>query len=236
MSDIVAIITARGGSMGVPLKNIRMMCGKPLIAYSILAAQACHSIGRCIVSTDDADIKRISLEWGAEVIDRPVELATDASLSQDTVRHALEALQKENGLPDYFVLLQPTSPLRTATHLQECLDAYIDSDYVSAMSVTAVDHHPYKCLLVEDGNLYPFYDIPSLDKPRQLLPRIYRQNGAIYVMKSLAFLSHNSFYVPPVMPYYMDKQDSIDIDTVTDFLIAEQEMKNRIFYNIRESL
>jgi CMP-N,N'-diacetyllegionaminic acid synthase len=223
MSDtIIAIITARGGSKGLPGKNIRMLSGKPLIAYSILAAQQCTHIARSIVTTEDPEIKRVSIQWGAEVIDRPPELSADTSLSQDAVRHTLETLDKKEGLPEYFVLLQPTSPLRNAVHLQECLNSFINSDYASAISVTEMEHHPYKCLLVKNGKLSPFHNIESLDKPRQLLPKAYRQNGAIYALRTKEFLKHNSFFVPPAMPYYMNQQDSIDIDTENDFLLATQ--------------
>jgi len=220
--SVIAIITARGGSKGVLKKNIRMLSGKPLIAYSIVAALECPYVSRCLVTTDDPEIKQISLKWGAEVIDRPEELSTDISLSQDVVRHALEAIRKESELPEYFVLLQPTSPLRNATHLRECLESLLNSNNLSAMSVTGIEHHPYKCLIMEHGNLYPFHDVDSLDKPRQLLPQIYRPNGAIYALKCADFLSCNTFYVPPVMPYYMDQQFSIDIDTEIDFVLAEQ--------------
>lgn len=219
---VYAIITARGGSKGVPRKNIRMLHGKPLIAYSILAALACPLISRCLVTTDDADIKQISLQWGAEVIDRPAELSTDTSLSQDVVRHALEYIEKGLGLPEYFVLLQPTSPMRNAAHLQECLASYLNSDYLSAISVTEMEHHPYKCLTVDQGKLNPFHDVYSLDKPRHLLPKIYRQNGAIYVLKTTDFLQHNSFFIPPAMPFVMSQQESIDIDSEFDFFLAER--------------
>jgi CMP-N-acetylneuraminic acid synthetase len=223
--DVIAIITARGGSKGLPRKNVRLLDGKPLIAYSILAARECPAISRCIVSTDDAEIKRVSLAWGAEVIDRPLPLSTDGALSQDAVRHVLETLRNRRESADCFTLLQPTSPLRTAGHLSECLELFHASDWKSAISVTDVDHHPYKCLQIADSGLQPLFDRESLDKPRQSLPHIYRQNGAIYVAGCEDFLAENSFFIPRVMPYVMGQETSIDIDTEFDLFLSEQVIR-----------
>lgn len=223
--SVVAIITARGASKGLPRKNVRTLCGKPLIAYSILAARGCPQVSRCIVTTDDPEIKRISLQWGAEVVDRPAELATDTALSRDAVRHVLELLSREGGMPEYFVLLQPTSPLRTARHLERCLEAWFASGRPCAISVTEAEHHPYKCFLLENGDLAPLRDSENLDQPRQSLPPAYRQNGAIYLLKTAEFLSSNSFFIAPALPFVMSRQESIDIDTEHDLRLAEEIMK-----------
>ncbi len=227
-NKIIAIITARGGSKGLPRKNIRMLAGKPLIAYSILAGINCPYICRCIVSTEDSEIKQVSLKWGAEVIDRPEELASDYALSQDVVRHVMETLEAEGHLPEYFVLLQPTSPLRTAEHITLCLKKYFASSVACAISVTEAEHHPYKTLLLQNNYLKPLINIESLDKPRQILPKIVRQNGAIYVMPSKLFLELNSFYAEPAMPFFMTREESIDIDEEYDLLLAEFIMKKGI--------
>lgn len=226
MLSIYAIITARGGSKGIPRKNIRMLSGKPLIAHTILAALRCDKIERCIVSTEDEEIKQISVTWGAEVIDRPVELAGDTILSRDVVKAVLDTLAFQKTLPDYFVLLQPTSPLRTTKHITECIELLLHSKQGKcAVSVTEAEHHPYKSCFIVDGQLQPAYDYSSLEVPRQLLPGAYRPNGAIYLMKSADFLEKCTFFMPPCIPYIMSAQDSVDIDSEIDFLLAEKWMR-----------
>ncbi len=220
-----AIITARGGSIGVKRKNVRLLNGKPLIAYTIEAALNCPGIGRCLVSTEDAEIKAVSLKWGAEVIDRPESLAGDMILSHDVVRHVLQTLAEKNDLPDYFVLLQPTSPLRNAVHLKACLESFFKSGANCAIGVTEEEHHPYKDFIVKDGGLFPLIGLENLNQPRQLLPKVYRQNGAIYLMPSKLFLEKNSFFVPPAMPFIMGAEESLDIDKEADIGAAEVSLK-----------
>lgn len=218
---IDAIIPARGGSKGLPRKNLLPLAGMPLIAHTIRAALHCPGISRCVVSTEDEEIKTVSLEWGAEVLDRPRELAGDLSLSRDVVRQVVLTLHARGELPDYFALLQPTSPFRTAGHLQACLRAFLNSDFASAVSVTEAEHHPYKMFTRESGALVPLMDQKWLDAPRQILPPIYRPNGAIYLVSSSMFLDRNSFFVDPIMPFIMKSEDSWDIDTAWDLKIAE---------------
>lgn len=225
--EIVAIITARGGSKGLPRKNVLPLAGKPLIAHSILAARECRLISRCIVSTEDPEIKQVSLDYGAEVIDRPAELATDLALSADVVRHVLETLASAGRLPDYFVLLQPTSPLRTGTHVTQCLQAFLASSAACTVSVTETEHHPYKDFTLEQGHLHPLFGTEYLSQPRQRLPAVYRPNGAIYAMKSRTFLERHSFFVEPALPYIMENNDSIDIDTGFDLQVAEMRLASK---------
>jgi len=219
--NILAIITARGGSKGLPRKNLLPLRGKPLILHTIEAAKKTLAIRRCIVSTEDAEIKEISLRNGAEVIDRPLVLADDNSPSSDAVRHVLELLRCLGEMPEYFVLLQPTSPLRTAAHLTACLEQYFRSGAACAISVVEAEHHPYKCFTLDGKYLNPFADEKSLEMPRQALPRVYRQNGAIYIMPTELFLKKGCFYASPAMPFIMDPKDSIDIDTPLDFQLAK---------------
>ena len=220
VKPVVAIITARGGSKGLPRKNIRQLCGKPLIAHSILAALDCVLIDRCIVSTEDPEIKSVSLQWGAEVVDRPASLATDTSLSRDVVRQVLGELESQQRLPEYFVLLQPTSPLRTAHHLTEAIEQFFASGKASAVSMTEMEHHPYKCFKVTGDEWMPVIDYETREVPRQTLPRMYRPNGAIYLLPSAAFLKEGAFFVPPVHPYIMNRENSIDIDDESDLSMA----------------
>jgi CMP-N-acetylneuraminic acid synthetase len=219
--EITAIITARGGSKGVPRKNIRVLNGKPLVAHSIIVAQQCSHVNRCIVSTEDSEIRSVCLRWGAEVIDRPRSLARDHSLSRDVVRHVLESLKRQGGLPEYFILLQPTSPLRTVTNLESCITAFWDSDAKCAISVTKEEHHPHKMFQLQNSYLEPLFGWEELDKPRQFLPSVFRQNGAIYLMSSVVFLKENSFFVPPILPFVMTMEESVDIDSEFDIRLCE---------------
>lgn len=222
-----AIITARGGSKGLARKNLRLLEGKPLIAHAILAAKGCPRINRCWVSTEDAEIKAESLRWGAEVIDRPAELATDWALSRDVVAHALGVLRQGGAMPEFFALLQPTSPLRTAAHLTACLDAFHKSRAACAISVTDAAHSPYRDFKIEKGFLAPLMGRQWLEKPRQELPAVYQPNGALYVMSSRVFLDALSFFVEPALPFPMRPEDSVDIDTELDLLLAERILENR---------
>lgn len=225
--EVIAIIPARGGSKGLSRKNLRLLAGKPLIAHSILAALECSQISRCIVSTEDPEIRHVSMEYGAEVVDRPAELATDLALSADVVRHVLEALSETSHQPEYFVLLQPTSPLRTSHHIQQCLQAFLASSAACTVSVTEAEHHPYKDFILDNGFLQPLFGMEYLSQPRQRLPAVYRPNGAIYAMKSQTFLERNSFFVEFALPYIMGSEGSIDIDSDFDLLIAELMLESR---------
>ena len=192
-----------------------------MIAYSIEAALNCALIDACYVTTDDDEIKEVSRRWGAQIIDRPAELATDSSLSSDAVAHALHFLKEQGRFPEYFVLLQPTSPLRTAKHLEECLQGFMLSGKKSAVSVTEAEHHPWKMLISGTYGLQPVKDHQSLESPRQLLPKAYRINGAMYCLSSELFLDKRSFYIEPAYTYPMSQVDSLDIDSEMDLRILE---------------
>lgn len=223
--SIVAIIPARGGSKGLPGKNIRDLAGKPLIAYSIEAAKKCSMISDVFVTTDDKDISAASGKYGAQIIDRPAQLATDNSSTYDAVRHALDHLKSNGKTYDYFVLLQPTSPLRNETHIQKCLEQFFSSGAGCAISVCEAEHSPYKAFKLNEKTLVPFVDEKFLDMPRQDLPPVYRQNGAIYVMKCSDFINKTrNFYLAPAMAYIMPAEHSIDIDTSEDFISAGQKI------------
>lgn len=217
---ICAIITARGGSKGLKDKNILELNGIPLIAHSIKAGLECSKIDRCIVSTDSPMISELATAFGAEVIIRPPELATDSSRSEDAIEHALDQLAKDGYIPDHFVLLQPTSPLRTEKHISEALGMYLNKPALSCMSVTECEHHPYKSFIIKGGAIEPLFGKEFLSVPRQSLPNILRQNGAIYIVSTPSFTKQKSFFIEPALFYMMDRNSSIDIDTELDFSIA----------------
>lgn len=215
---VLAIVPARGGSRGLPRKNLLKLGGIPLVARTILAARQCPHIGCCLLTSDNPEIRAVGIEYGAEIVHRPAELADDLATSQAVVRHALEHLA---ALPEYFVLLQPTSPFRTAAHITACIEAFFRSEAQSAISVTQAKDSPFKAFVEKDGALQPLFDIAALHAPRQALPHVYNQNGAIYLASSAAFLRTNRFFIAPVMPFVMDAGASIDIDTALDWRIAE---------------
>lgn len=221
---MIAIVTARGGSKGVLHKNRRLLCGKPLVAYSILAALKSKYIERCIVTTDDTEIMDISSSLGADVVRRPAEISGDFSTSQEAILHIFAEVYKNNP-PEHFMLLQPTSPLRNSEHIDKCAADFFKGKYNCAISVTDVDHHPYKSFLMVNNFIEPLHDKESIDMPRQKLPKVVRPNGAIYIERSTEFIKEKSFYLPPAMPFFMDKNSSIDIDSEEDLAYAEFLMK-----------
>ncbi|MBD3842433.1 MAG: acylneuraminate cytidylyltransferase family protein, partial [Campylobacterales bacterium] len=210
--SIIAIITARGGSKGLPRKNVLELAGKPLIAHTIDAALQSKIFEKVIVTTDDQEIKEVSLKYGAEVIDRPDELATDTASSLDVIEHTLLQL-KENGEEySHFILLQPTSPLRNAIHIQEAWKKYVQEKASSLVSVTEVEHPPQKMLIEKDGKIEPLTTWEDLTKPRQSLPKAYEPNGAIYICNIEKFLDTKNIFLEPLKIFHMDKKDSTDID------------------------
>lgn len=221
MTRIVAVITARGGSRGFPGKNLAMLAGKPLIAHTIIAALDCPQVGRTLVTTDDAAIAAVAREYGAEVVDRPAALATDTARSADAVLHALDVLAGEGDRPDWFVLLQPTCPLRTRVHVSECIARLQESGAACAISVTGYRHHPYKGFKVAAGLLDPLYGVEYLERPRQSLDVVVAQNGAMYVMGPDTLRRRRSFYAPPALAYEMPPEASVDIDDPADLAFAE---------------
>ena len=214
--NIVAIITARGGSKGLPRKNVLDLNGKPLIAHTIDAALESKIFSKVIVTTDDKEIKEVSLKYGAEVIDRPENLATDNASSLDVIEHTLIELYSRGENYSHFILLQPTSPLRKASHIIEAWEKYIQDSASSLVSVTETEHTPFKMLIEKDGMVQPLTQWSDLTKPRQTLPKAYLPNGAIYISKADKFLKQKNLFLSPLVLYKMTRRESIDIDTIED--------------------
>jgi len=225
MNKVVAIITARGGSKGLPRKNVLDLNGKPLIAHTIDAAKASNIFANIVVTTDDKEIKEVSLKFGVNIIDRPSELATDTASSLDVLEHALRELETENYT--HFILLQPTSPLRTDVHIVETWKKYIDENANSLVSVCEIEHSPFK-LLIENENkeIEPLTKWEHLTLPRQKLAKAYLPNGAIYINRVDKFLENRNLFEKPMIVYLMDKKSSIDIDLEIDLNICEEYLKH----------
>jgi CMP-N,N'-diacetyllegionaminic acid synthase len=220
--DILAIIPARGGSKGVPGKNIKLLAGKPLITYSIEAAIESEYINRVVVSTDDDEVAQVSKRYGAEVIKRPGKLAQDDSLTIDAVIHVLNAIEKEGYSVDIVVLLQPTSPLRTQEDVDSAINLFIENmdKCNSLVSVCEFDHSHYWSLKVEGDYLKPNFGEEYFKMRRQDLPKLYMPNGSIFISKKESLLNSKSFYNGNTIPYLMKTEASVDIDTIMDFKLA----------------
>ena len=222
---IVAIIPARGGSKGVPRKNLRPLKGKPLICYTIEEAIRSNFIDRVIVTTDDQEIAEISKKAGAEVIIRPPALARDESPVVEAIFHVLENMKAEK--PDIIVLLQPTSPLREVKDIDGAIQLFLERQCDSLISVCPAEHSPYWYFNIKDDLLNPLFDEKFLKIRRQDLPPAYRPNGAIYIIYPEILKKNKSFYSNKTMAFVMNAKSSIDIDKEIDFQIAEQLMKKR---------
>lgn len=219
--EVVAVIPARGGSKGLPRKNIRLLAGRPMLAYTIEAALGSPLVSRTIVTTEDPEIRDVARAHGSEIIARPAELATDAAPTSTVTRHVLETLADEGYEPDDVLLLQPTSPLRSSRHVTEALGPFHASDAASVVSVTPAEHHPRKTFTLRDGRLEPLFAFEDIERPRQKLEPAYRANGAIFALGRAHFLTETRFVVPPVLAYEMDAGASIDVDSAMDLRIAE---------------
>jgi CMP-N,N'-diacetyllegionaminic acid synthase len=222
MPTTLAVIPARGGSKGVPMKNVAPVGGKPLIAWTIEAALVASSHPRVVVSTDDPDIVRVAREWGAEVpFLRPAELATDEAAGEAPVVHALEWLRSEDGWePDLVMCLQPTSPLRSAHDIDASIARLEALNADSLVSVTPANQHPYWMKRLDgDGWVYPFLP-EAVGARRQELPPVYALNGAIYLARRSAFLAAGRWYVGRTCSYIMPAERSLDVDTPWDLHLA----------------
>jgi CMP-N,N'-diacetyllegionaminic acid synthase len=218
---IVVVILARGGSKRLPKKNVRKLGDKPLIAWTIDAAKESKYVDRIIVSTDSSEIAEIAGEYGADVLDRPENLATDEATSESGVLHALEWITKnENKTFDYVALLQPTSPLRTAKHLDEAVAFFHEKGNADTLvSVTVFDKNPYWLKRIDkDGFLESYFDSNSSPKVKET---VSMPNGAIFLARVPSFMRNKKFYTKRTIGYVMEKKVSIDIDEEFDFNQAE---------------
>ena len=229
---VLAIIPARGGSKGLPGKNIKELCGKPLIAWSIEQAKVCNNIDRVVVSTDDENIAKVAKQYGAEApFMRPAELANDKASTVDVIFPTIDWFKKHQDYrPEYILLLQPTSPLRTVEDIEGAIQTLKDKDARAVVSVCETNHHPWwSSTLPENGNMKDFLRLYNLNKRRQDLPVFYRLNGAIYLADTGYLYEYNGFLGPDTFAYEMPKERSVDIDSAIDFKLAEflLEEKNR---------
>ena len=220
---VLYIIPARVGSKGLPNKNIKLLAGIPLIAYSIKAALNSNFKGCVNVSTDDDKIATIAKEYGADVpFIRPAELAQDSSSTVDVIVHALEYYKSHGVTFEIIVLLQPTSPLRNHSDIENCIELLKKNNADAVVSVCENEHHPlWSNELPPDGSMKNFLREEIKGKNRQQLPKSYRLNGAVYVSKVDVFLKHKGFIHEGTYAFVMPQDRSVDIDTEIDFKLAE---------------
>jgi CMP-N,N'-diacetyllegionaminic acid synthase len=206
--NILALIPARGGSKGIPRKNVRLIAGRPLIAYSIAHALQSLLIGRVIVSTDDEEIAAAARAAGAEVpFMRPAEFAQDLSPDLDVFRHALQWLREhEQYTPELIVHLRPTGPVRRIELIDEAIGRMLatpQADALRSVSVPALT--PYKMWRLEDGFLKPLLSVPGVKEPhsmaRQMLPQVYWQNGYVDIVRPRTVLGKNSMTGDALLPF-----------------------------------
>lgn len=222
---ILAIVPARGGSKGIPRKNVKEIGGKPLIAWTIEAAQKSKYIDHLVVSTEDHEIASVSRSYGAEVLLRPEELAQDDTPGIDVVLHAVEQLQGYS----YVVLLQPTSPLRTTEDIDQCLESLVSNGAPACVSLCEVDQPPHWMYIVNEQNkLQPIVDNINQYYRRQEIPKTYALNGAIYVAETEWLFLKKSFLSEETLPFIMPRERSIDIDVPFDLEFADIVLRQRL--------
>jgi len=215
---VVAVITARGGSKGLPRKNVLPLGGKPLIAWTVEAAKASRYVDRVVLSSDDPEIIAAAVAAGAEApFVRPAELAGDAAGSVDVMLHALDAIGAES---DLAVLLQPTSPLRRAADIDACVEACA-AGATSCVTVTEAAKPPFWMFFrTADGRLNRVVEPPPGAHRRQDLPPAFVVNGAVYVVAVEWFRAERTFVDANTRSVIMPPERSVDIDTATDFALA----------------
>jgi CMP-N-acetylneuraminic acid synthetase len=226
----LGVIPARGGSKGVPRKNIRELAGVPLIAYTIRAALACRLVTDVVVSTDSPEIRQVALDHGAQApFLRPTDLATDRALAVPTIQHAVREMESLRGAPyDFVVMLQPTTPLRTSDDLTAALSRLFESNADGIISVVDVDNwHPMKMKKFVGERLVNYEEPPVENPPRQILPPVYMVNGALYATRREVLMGRNSFQGDYCLGYVMPPERSVNIDAELDFIAAEYLLSHR---------
>ena len=218
----LAVIPARGGSKGLPRKNVIELCGKPLIAYTISAAIESGIFDKIIVSTDDSEIAEVSKRYGAEVpFMRPAELSGDLTTSDEVTAHALHFLSAHGIEFDDVCKLQPTSPLRTAKHLRESYEEFKGKNVDYMVSVCKCEHTPLWSLTLDRNGCLEGFIQGEQEGGRQGLPEYYRLNGVIYWAKTEKYLKTVDFCGDKFLAYIMDQNSSVDIDSKDDLALAE---------------
>lgn len=216
---VLAIIPARAGSKEVLGKNIRPLSGEPLLVYTIRAALAATLVDRVVVSTDSAEIASVARAAGAEVVNRPAELATDESSTEDALIHVVESLDE---VAEYVVTLEPTSPLRTPELIDACINRALAEDADSVITVVETRDVLGR---VEGGHFHPL----AQGSPRRRQDRtpLYRESSTVYVTRTRWLLANRSVLAEPLHAVVVPADQAIDINSPLDFLVAEAVFRDR---------
>jgi N-acylneuraminate cytidylyltransferase len=216
---VLALIPARGGSKGIPRKNIVDLAGKPLIAWTIEAARQSKYIDRLVLSSEDEEIMAVAEKWGCEVpFRRPPELAADATPGIEPVLHAIRQLSGY----DYMVLLQPTSPFRSVEDIDGCIERCLHAGAKACVTMAEAEQHPHWMFHIGKQNLLkPFMHWKDISVRRQDLPKVYALNGAVYVAECEWLAVNRSFLTAETVAYLMPTDRSLDIDCERDLLFAK---------------
>jgi len=226
---VLGIIPARGRSKRLPRKAIAMLAGKPLLSYTIEEALKSEMLDKIVVTTEDAEIAAVAKKYPIAVIDRPMNLAQDETPMFKVIQHAVKSVEIENPV-DIVVVLQPTSPFRTAKDIDDCVDKVLKGAD-SAETFCEVKHYPHGMFSIDGDKAKPF-DEAGLKKYHRIqdAPKLFRENGAVYVMKRDILMSENTFYGKDHRAIVMPEERSVDIDTFLDLKLTEviiNENKNR---------
>jgi CMP-N-acetylneuraminic acid synthetase len=227
---ILGIITARGGSKGIPRKNIMQLSGKPLISYTIEAAQKSQYLTRTIVSTEDPEIAHISKSLGADVpFMRPQALAEDTTTSIAVVQHAITELLQKGETFDYVMILQPTSPLRTAEDIDQSIQKIVDTGADSVMSMVQLSDFSIKKLKkIENDEIHPLLEEEGTQsvKPSNA-EAVWKRNAAIYLTKT-ELLMKGDLFGKISRPHIMPREQSVDINDMFDVALAQHFLRHRL--------
>ena len=222
---ILGLIPARGGSKRIPKKNIALLGGRPLIAYTIEAARGAALLTRTIVSTDDEEIRRLAQEAGAEApFLRPAVLATDAATTVDVARHALEQMERLEGARyDYLCVLEPTAPFRTADDISAALQRMLDEDADSVMGLVATEFvNPSRLRVIRDGRVErAFPHAAASGTPQQLLEMVYAPGGGLYAARRELIMEQGTLHGGRELGCVLPRSRGLDIDTPEDWRFAE---------------
>ncbi len=234
---VLAVVPARGGSKGIPRKNVRLLAGKPLLAYAVEPALASSFVTRTVCSTDDEEIAEIARQLGAEVpFLRPAPLAQDASEDWPVFAHALRWLEEHEGwIPEIVVNLRPTSPLRRVEHVDRAIELLIETGADSVKSVNLARQHPHKMWSMAaggSGRMEPYLKTPfrltrGPDVPRAELEPVYFQNGVVDVTRRSVILDRGVMIGQTVAGLVTEAEDAIDIDGPLDLALAELLLARR---------
>lgn len=227
MGATVALIPARKGSKRVPRKNVRILNGKPLIQYSIEHALAADAIDSVYVSTDDEDVFEIAKGFDCEIIERPVELASDTATTIDVIKHSIEMIRSKGIKIEYLVLLQPTVPIRDINKINEAIKVLKDTGCDSVVSHIPVDYfHPNRMKKIHNGKVIPYCEEEIENVSRDYLPKAYYRDGSIYAMRSNLLKEQNTIFGNSVRAVVNNRDQFINIDDERDWLFAEILMKS----------